>query len=319
VRYHFRGILRLWSSSLRWLRRLRVQGTLSCIAPACKKPKANNTLQVWDVLRGERVGTLQGHDNRVSCLGVSNDALSLCTGSWDSMVSTVPTSPFLHILTEFTAPHLGLSLNTNKHERCLKIPGVILHKSKNGAASLPRKTSTPKPHRKRHRSDSSSQPSTCTMPRPSRSLLIRSKISALDSLSTFGAKKRACLEQQKTPGRKCFLFLSKRIEVRSFQGVGRGRTSFREHRPYLIARPLLLRPDGTTYCARKVPALRHHYYYHNQIFAFLSPPQVTSSSFLSRLSGRPADCSSSLLGIQKPGGRGKWRIAPSSLVFYLSI
>lgn len=47
------------------------------------------TLQVWDVLRGERVGTLQGHDNRVSCLGVSNDALSLCTGSWDSMVSHV--------------------------------------------------------------------------------------------------------------------------------------------------------------------------------------------------------------------------------------
>lgn len=45
------------------------------------------SLQVWDVLRGERVGTLQGHDNRVSCLGVSNDALSLCTGSWDSMVS----------------------------------------------------------------------------------------------------------------------------------------------------------------------------------------------------------------------------------------
>lgn len=44
-------------------------------------------MQVWDVLRGERVGTLQGHDNRVSCLGVSNDALSLCTGSWDSMVS----------------------------------------------------------------------------------------------------------------------------------------------------------------------------------------------------------------------------------------
>lgn len=43
--------------------------------------------KVWDTLRGERVGTLQGHDNRVSCLGVSNDAMSLCTGSWDSMVS----------------------------------------------------------------------------------------------------------------------------------------------------------------------------------------------------------------------------------------
>lgn len=42
------------------------------------------------MLRGERVGTLQGHDNRVSCLGVSNDAMSLCTGSWDSMVSSLP-------------------------------------------------------------------------------------------------------------------------------------------------------------------------------------------------------------------------------------
>ncbi|RMZ24390.1 hypothetical protein D0859_11554 [Hortaea werneckii] len=49
--------------------------------------------KVWDVLRGERVGTLQGHDNRVSCLGVSNDAMSLCTGSWDSMVSN---SSLLH-------------------------------------------------------------------------------------------------------------------------------------------------------------------------------------------------------------------------------
>ncbi|KAF8534296.1 WD40-repeat-containing domain protein [Trichophaea hybrida] len=42
--------------------------------------------KVWDVLRGERVGTLSGHDNRVSCLGVSNDGISLCTGSWDSLL-----------------------------------------------------------------------------------------------------------------------------------------------------------------------------------------------------------------------------------------
>lgn len=51
---------------------------------------ASLSSQVWDTLRGERVGTLQGHDNRVSCLGVSNDAMSLCTGSWDSMVSSFP-------------------------------------------------------------------------------------------------------------------------------------------------------------------------------------------------------------------------------------
>ena len=42
--------------------------------------------KVWDVTRGEKVGSLVGHENRVSCLGVSNDAISLCTGSWDSLV-----------------------------------------------------------------------------------------------------------------------------------------------------------------------------------------------------------------------------------------
>ncbi|TQN72753.1 Guanine nucleotide-binding protein subunit beta, partial [Colletotrichum shisoi] len=42
--------------------------------------------KVWDVTRGEKVGSLVGHENRVSCLGVSNDGISLCTGSWDSLV-----------------------------------------------------------------------------------------------------------------------------------------------------------------------------------------------------------------------------------------
>ncbi|KAF9365984.1 MAG: WD40-repeat-containing domain protein [Benniella sp.] len=39
---------------------------------------------VWDTLRGERVGVLMGHDNRVSCLGVSSDGMAMCTGSWDT-------------------------------------------------------------------------------------------------------------------------------------------------------------------------------------------------------------------------------------------
>jgi WD40 repeat protein len=120
VRYHLRGILRLWSSSLRWLRRLRVQGTLFCITPARKKPEANNILQVWDVLRGERVGTLQGHDNRVSCLGVSNDALSLCTGSWDSMVSIVPTSTFLANTDRIHSSASGLKPQHNQARKMLK-------------------------------------------------------------------------------------------------------------------------------------------------------------------------------------------------------
>ncbi|PVU90980.1 hypothetical protein BB559_004353 [Furculomyces boomerangus] len=41
---------------------------------------------VWDVLKGSHVGVLNGHDNRVSCLGVSGDGMSLCTGSWDSFL-----------------------------------------------------------------------------------------------------------------------------------------------------------------------------------------------------------------------------------------
>jgi guanine nucleotide-binding protein G(I)/G(S)/G(T) subunit beta-1 len=29
---------------------------------------------------------LSGHDNRISCLGVSGDGIALCTGSWDSLL-----------------------------------------------------------------------------------------------------------------------------------------------------------------------------------------------------------------------------------------
>lgn len=42
------------------------------------------TCNVWDTLKGERVGVLQGHENRISCIGVSSDGTALCTGSWDS-------------------------------------------------------------------------------------------------------------------------------------------------------------------------------------------------------------------------------------------
>lgn len=41
---------------------------------------------VWDTLKGERIYNLSGHDNRVSCLGVSSDGNALCTGSWDSLL-----------------------------------------------------------------------------------------------------------------------------------------------------------------------------------------------------------------------------------------
>ena len=40
-------------------------------------------VNVWDVLKAQRVAMLYGHENRVSCLEVSPDGTALCTGSWD--------------------------------------------------------------------------------------------------------------------------------------------------------------------------------------------------------------------------------------------
>jgi len=41
---------------------------------------------VWDTQLGQLVDHLIGHDNRVSCLGVTDDGKALCTGSWDTLL-----------------------------------------------------------------------------------------------------------------------------------------------------------------------------------------------------------------------------------------
>jgi len=41
---------------------------------------------VWDTVTGACMEQIIGHENRVSCLGVSNDGLLLCTGSWDALL-----------------------------------------------------------------------------------------------------------------------------------------------------------------------------------------------------------------------------------------
>ncbi|KTG36382.1 hypothetical protein cypCar_00013691 [Cyprinus carpio] len=41
---------------------------------------------VWDTLKADRAGVLAGHDNRVSCLGVTDDGMAVATGSWDSFL-----------------------------------------------------------------------------------------------------------------------------------------------------------------------------------------------------------------------------------------
>ena len=41
---------------------------------------------VWDVLTGERAGTLAGHEGVVSCLGINPDGTAIATGSWDTSI-----------------------------------------------------------------------------------------------------------------------------------------------------------------------------------------------------------------------------------------
>lgn len=66
--------------------------------------------KVWDVTRGEKVGSLVGHENRVSCLGVSNDGISLCTGSWDAFVSLSRPRITRIPLVQFTNSHVAQGL-----------------------------------------------------------------------------------------------------------------------------------------------------------------------------------------------------------------
>ncbi|XP_010895147.1 guanine nucleotide-binding protein G(I)/G(S)/G(T) subunit beta-3b [Esox lucius] len=46
----------------------------------------NFNCNIWDSLKAEKVGVLAGHDNRVSCTGVPDDGMGICTGSWDSFL-----------------------------------------------------------------------------------------------------------------------------------------------------------------------------------------------------------------------------------------
>ena len=64
---------------------------------------------MWDTLKGERVGVLTGHENRVSCLGVSVDGMALCTGSWDSTLKVTRGLPVKVSWLLTTSSGLGLN------------------------------------------------------------------------------------------------------------------------------------------------------------------------------------------------------------------
>lgn len=76
------------------------------------------TCNVWDTLKGERVGVLTGHENRVSCLGVSADGMALCTGSWDSTLRVRSLIIFASLLTDVFILTLGLGVGYNLSEPC---------------------------------------------------------------------------------------------------------------------------------------------------------------------------------------------------------
>jgi len=98
---------------------------------------------VWDVLRGDKIGSLSGHENRVSCLGVSNDGISLCTGSWDSLVSISDEPIFDLVLIAFysTAQSLGLVILRKENKR--KIPLVDHLQCSYSKFSLVRRVESP--------------------------------------------------------------------------------------------------------------------------------------------------------------------------------
>ena len=41
---------------------------------------------VWDTVTGTVAATLAGHDNDVSAVAVAPDGMSVCTGSWDTVI-----------------------------------------------------------------------------------------------------------------------------------------------------------------------------------------------------------------------------------------
>jgi len=205
---------------------------------------------------------------------------------------------FLQTLTESAAPHLGLSLYASKHERCFQIPGVIFHQIKNGAASLPRRTSTPKhTEATQKRFPYSSQPSHLYDAAPSRSLLIR-KARSWRLIPFLLQAQSEHTSSGRHPGRNIF-FVSfrKRIE-RSEELSGRnggGGTVFTPGSTglYLIARPsspfVALHGRNPLRCAQSSSSLHHrrcrhyHHYHHNQIFVLLPFSQNLFLLFSSRL------------------------------------
>jgi hypothetical protein len=69
------------------------------------------TVSVWDALKVNRLSVLYGHENRVSCLKMSPDGTSLCTGSWDFTLKVSPCNLLICQHTKINFFRCGLNWN----------------------------------------------------------------------------------------------------------------------------------------------------------------------------------------------------------------
>ncbi|KAK2718041.1 guanine nucleotide-binding protein subunit beta-2-like [Artemia franciscana] len=46
----------------------------------------DSTVHVWDIAKAQHVGNMQGHENRITSLSVSENGMAVATGSWDNYV-----------------------------------------------------------------------------------------------------------------------------------------------------------------------------------------------------------------------------------------
>lgn len=66
----------------------------------------NYAINVWDVLKGTRISTMYGHENRVSRVRLSPDGTALCSASWDNTLrvrGSLFFCLFVHISTWFNS------------------------------------------------------------------------------------------------------------------------------------------------------------------------------------------------------------------------
>jgi WD40 repeat protein len=66
------------------------EGLTSCIVSSRGRfilaGHADSGIQVWDLLKAEHIGVLNGHESRVTSLTISENGIAIGSSSWDQNV-----------------------------------------------------------------------------------------------------------------------------------------------------------------------------------------------------------------------------------------